>query len=85
MLKLQYSKKNDEFQICTVLGDFDSIYDLYYKLKDVTTISNIKIHDIGSGMLLNMNKSSQYNRSICSRLNTSNNNIIKTLCYKEYL
>ena len=70
MLKLQYSKKDDEFQICAILGDFESVYDLYYRLKNVITISNIKIHDIGSGVLLNMNKSSQYNRSICTRLNT---------------
>jgi hypothetical protein len=73
LLRLQYSKSNDEFQICTVLGDFNSIYDIYYKLEGSAKVANIKVYDVGSGVLLDMKKSSQYNRSVCQRLNSCEN------------
>lgn len=56
MLKLTYSRKSDEFQTVTVLGDEQGIRDLYwqlthnYKAKDGTAIGDIRVTDLdGSG------------------------------------
>jgi hypothetical protein len=52
MLKLTYTRKNDEFQIVTVLGDAEGIRDLYwqlthnYKAQDGTEIGVISVTDL---------------------------------------
>ena len=52
MLKLTYTRKSDEFQTVTVLGDAEGIRDLYwqlthnYKAQDGTEIGCIRITDL---------------------------------------
>jgi hypothetical protein len=70
-LKLKYSpNENDVFQICTIMGDFYSIYDTYDKLIRIMPKETIEVSDIGSGIKLDMDKPKPYNASICERLNS---------------
>ena len=52
MLKLTYTRKSDEFQTVTVLGDAEGIRDLYwqlthnYKAQDGTAIGAIRVTDL---------------------------------------
>ena len=53
MLKLTYTRKSDEFQTVTVLGDAEGIRDLYWQLthnynpQDGTAIGCIRSTDLG--------------------------------------
>jgi len=52
MLKLTYTRKSDQFQTVTVLGDAEGIRDLYwqlthnYKAQDGTEIGSIDVFDL---------------------------------------
>jgi len=74
LLKLTYARVEDEFQICTIIGDIYSIYDLYFRLKKTEEVGIIEVFDIGTGAKLDMNKPFPYNQSCCSRLNTVERN-----------
>ena len=61
MLKLTYTRPNDEFQTVTVLGDARGIFDLWFRLTNANPqypshgVGKITIHDL-HGRLIDMRK-----------------------------
>jgi len=70
LLKLTYTPVDtDEFQYCTVIGDIDSIFNLYCKLESLK-IKNLRVFDIVDMAEVDMTKGKLHVQCRCGRLNT---------------